>query len=1041
MLNSLIAWSIQNRFIVLVLAAVLIAFGAHLSSKADIDVLPEFAPPQVVVETQAPGMVPDQVEALVSIPLESILNGMPGVDDVRSLSLPGVSVITVIFDYGSDIYRARQVVSERLQAATSRLPDTVKAPTMLPLMPAIGDVLKVGLLSEKTSLMDLRTLADWEIKNRLLAVPGVARVLTIGGETREYQVLVSPEKLKAYNVSLSEVVRSVEQANTIAPGGYLVTPDQTISILGSARVKTISDLADSVVVVRDGTPVLLRHLARVAVAPAFKVGDTVINGQPGVYIYVTKLPGVDGLKLDRRLQAALNELKASLPPDVRVVQVFNQASFIKRSINNVLEALGLGAFLVVLVLAVFLLNWRTSIISLVAIPLSIVSALLVLKLTGGTINTMTLGGLAIAVGEVVDDAIIDVENVYRRLRENKLSDSPRPSYMVVYDACVEVRSAVVYATLIVVVVFVPVFTLPGVTGHIFAPLGFSYVIAILASLLTALTVTPALCMYFLCRDGSLPLPESEPITVARIKGLYRRTLENVLWRPGLVVFLAFSLFISTALLIPSMGEDFLPQFREDSLIVTVIARAGQSLEATTRMGGSFERTMLGRKDVTAVAQWAGRAETDDMAGGPNFSEFDIQLKPSDESLNEILKDVRYHLNEIPGIVFDVGSFISHRMDEVLSGGTKANIVIKIFGPDLAVLRSLAAETEAVARTVSGAVDVRTEPQVMLDRVSIGMDRLNASRYGITSEQFMDSIETIFQGKVVSRVLEGQRLFDLRVWIDAPFRHNLDLIKSTLIDTPSGLRIPLSTVASVRLVEGPSVISRENVTRRIVVQANTEGRDVVGTVNDIKAKIAEKVKLPRGYYIAYAGQYAAQQESSRNLLLVASLTIIAIMILLRQALGSWKLTVLVASNLPLAFIGGIIAVALTGNVLSLGSLIGFISLFGISTRNSILMISHMNALMSSGLSLEDTIMRGALDRVSPVLMTALTASFGMLPLAIMGGAGRELEQPLAIVIVGGMVSSTLLTLVVVPALYKLFMSRQTPRSQGRAEARTRGSMHP
>ncbi|MGD9679708.1 MAG: efflux RND transporter permease subunit [Candidatus Obscuribacterales bacterium] len=1041
MLNSLISWSIQNRFIVLVLAAVLIFFGVHMSSKADIDVLPEFAPPQVVVETQAPGMVPEQVEALVSIPLESILNGMPGVDDVRSLSLPGVSVITVIFDYGSDIYRARQVVSERLQMATSRLPDTVKAPTMLPLMPAIGDVLKVGLLSEKTPLMDLRTLADWEIKNRLLAVPGVARVLIIGGETREYQVLVSPEKLKAYNVSLSEVVKAVKQANSIAPGGYLVTPDQTISILGSARVKKLSDLADSVVVVRDGTPVLLRHLARVSVAPAFKVGDTVINGQPGVYIYVTKLPGVDGLKLDRRLQAALKELKDALPPDVQIVQVFNQANFIKRSINNVLEALGLGAFLVVLVLAVFLLNWRTSIISLVAIPLSIITALLVLKFTGGTVNTMTLGGLAIAVGEVVDDAIIDVENVYRRLRENKLSDSPRPAYMVVYDACVEVRSAVVYATFIVVVVFVPVFTLPGVTGHIFAPLGFSYVTAILASLLTALTVTPALCMYFLCRDGSLPLPESEPITVTKIKGLYERTLGQVLWRPGLVVFLAFSLFVSTAFLLPTMGEDFLPQFREDSLIVTVIARAGQSLEATTRMGGSFERTMLGRKDVTAVAQWAGRAETDDMAGGPNFSEFDIQLKPSDESLNEILKDVRYHLNEIPGIVFDVGSFISHRMDEVLSGGTKANIVIKIFGPDLAVLRSLASETEAAAKTVRGAVDVRTEPQVMVDRVSITMDRLNASRYGISSQQFMDSIETIFQGKVVSRVLEGQRLFDLKVWIDAPFRHNLDLIKSTLIDTPSGGRIPLSTVASVRLVEGPSVIVRENVTRRIVVQANTEGRDVVSTVNDIKARIAEKVKLPRGYYIAFAGQYAAQQESSRNLLLIACLTLIAIFILLRQALGSWKLTVLVASNLPLAFIGGIIAVALTGNVLTLGSLIGFISLFGISTRNSILMISHMNALMSSGLSLEETIMRGALDRVAPVLMTALTASFGMLPLAVMGGAGRELEQPLAIVIVGGMASSTLLTLVVVPALYKLFMSRAMPMSASRTEVRSRGSMHP
>ncbi|MBZ0185284.1 MAG: efflux RND transporter permease subunit, partial [Candidatus Obscuribacterales bacterium] len=749
-------------------------------------------------------------------------------------------------------------------------------------------------------------------------------------------------------------------------------------------------------------------------------GDTVINGSPGVYVYVTKQPGVNALKLDARLQTALKELKDVLPADVRIVQVFNQAKFINRSIENVLFALGLGGLLVVLVLAIFLLNWRTSVISLVAIPLSILSAILVIKFTGGTINTMTLGGLAIAVGEVVDDAIIDVENVYRRLRENQISANPRPAYMVVYDACLEVRSSVVYATFIVVIVFVPIFTLPGVTGHIFGPLGFSYVVAVLASLVTALTVTPAMCVYFLSKMGQVPLIDVDTFTVSSLKRLYSKVLSIVLWRPGIVVCSAICLFIAALALVPSMGQDFLPQFREDSLIVTAIGRAGQSLEATTRMGGSFERTMLGREDVTAVAQWAGRAETDDMAGGPNFAEFDIQLKPSDEPLDEILKDIRYHLDELPGIMYDVGSFISHRMDEVLSGGTKANIVVKIFGPDLAVLRELSGEVEDVLESVSGAVDVRSEPQVLVKRVSIEMDRLNASRYGLTSEDFMACIETAFQGKIVSRVLEGQRLFDLKVWIDAPFRHNLDLIKSTLIDTPTGARVPLVNVAEISIVEGPSVIMRENVTRRIVVQANTQGRDVVSTVNDIKAKISSEVKLPRGYYIAYAGQYAAQQESSRNLLFVSCLTLLGILILLRQGLGSWKLTFLVAANLPMAFIGGLIAVALTGNVLTLGSLIGFISLFGISTRNSILMISHMNALASTGLSLDQTISQGALDRVSPVMMTALTAACGMLPLAVMGGAGRELEQPLAIVIVGGMVSSTVLTLVLVPVLYKLVM---------------------
>ncbi|MBX9693886.1 MAG: efflux RND transporter permease subunit, partial [Cyanobacteria bacterium] len=731
-------------------------------------------------------------------------------------------------------------------------------------------------------------------------------------------------------------------------------------------------------------------------------------------------PGVDVVALNERLEAAIAELKAVLPPDVRVVEVFNQANFIKRSINNVLEAIAIGGFLVVVILCIFLLNWRTSIISLTAIPFSLVAALTAIKLTGGTINTMTLGGLAIAVGEIVDDAIVDVENVFRRLRENKLSEDPKPGYMVVYDACVEVRSSVVYATFIVALVFVPVLTMPGVTGHIFSPLGFSYVVAILSSLLVALTITPAMCVYFLSRDGQLP--SREPWTVTKVKEFYQPALLFVLSKPGLIVTSALVMLVATVTLIPFMGQDFLPQFKEDSLIVTAIGRAGQNLEATTRMGANFERTLMERPDVKSVAQWAGRAEMDDMSGGPNFSEFDVQLAPTDEPMERILNDIRYHLNEIPGIMFDVGSFISHRMDEVLSGGTRAQIVVKIFGPDLVVLRTLAGEVEDAMSKVKGTVDVRTEPQVVLKRVSITLDRTDASRYGVTSESFMDSIEASFQGKVVSKVLEGQRLFDLKVWIDAPFRHNIDLIKGTLVDTPSGVRVPLSQIATVELVQGPSVVMRENVTRRIVVQGNTSGRDVVGIVNEIKRVVAKDVKLPEGYYIAYAGQYAAQREATQNLLMVSSLVLLAIIVLLRHGLGSWLLTALVLSNLPMALIGGVVAVALTGNVLSLGSMIGFISLFGISTRNSILLVSHISALRSSAQPLEKAIEAGALDRLSPVLMTALTAACGMLPLAIMGGAGRELEQPMAIVIVGGLVTSTLLTLIVLPALYKLVAFR-------------------
>lgn len=1030
MLNGLIRWSIANRFVVIVLAVILFACGIYLSSNANIDVLPEFAPPQVVVETEAPGMVPEQIEALVSIPLESTLGGMPGVESIRSLSMNGVSVITVIFSYGTDIYRARQLVSERLVIAGSGLPRSVNQPQMAPLMPAIGDVLKVGLLCDKTSLMDLRTLADWDIKNRLLSVPGVARVLILGGDEKQYQVLIDPRKLKSFEVTLGEVARACEKSNLIGPGGYLVTPDQQLSIQGVARIRTIKDLENSVITIRENTPVLLKHVARVIVGPAFKLGDTSINGHPGVYIYVTKQPGVNAVKLNRRLTRALEQMKTILPEDVQVLTIFDQAYFIDRSIKNVVESISLGGVLVVVILLLFLLNWRTSVISLTAIPLSIIAALVAIKFSGGTVNTMSLGGLAIAVGEVVDDAIIDVENVYRRLRENQALENPRPSHQVVYDACLEVRSAVVYATFIVVLVFVPVFTMPGVTGHIFSPLGFSYVVAILSSLFVALTVTPALCVYFLTRRGQLP--SWEPWTVKRVREVYRSVLRVVVWRPGLVVAASVLLFVSSLVLLPFMGQDLLPQFREDSLIVTAIARAGQNLDSTVFMGANFEKTMLERPDVKSVAQWAGRAELDDMAGGPNFSEFDIQLKPSDSSLDTVLKDIRFHLNEIPGIVFDVGSFISHRMNEVLSGGTRANVVIKIFGPDLGVLRELAQESVAQMKTVSGAVDVRAEPQVVVKRVAITMDREKASRFGLTSEDFMSNVEIAYQGKIVSKVLDKQRLFDLKVWLDSPFRHNLDLIKATLIDTPSGARVPISEVAKVEVVEGPSVIVRENVTRRIVVQANTEGRDVVSVVNDIKKSLDKNVQLPQGYYIVYAGQYAAQQESTRNLLIVSLLTMVAILIVLRQGLGSWKLTLLVASNIPMAFIGGLVAVALTGNVLTLGSLIGFISLFGISTRNSILMVSHINDLREKGFGINKTVIEGALDRVAPVLMTALTAAFGMLPLAVMGGAGRELEQPLALVIVGGLVSSTALTLLVMPALFKLYL-----RSERADKSKTAG----
>ncbi|MBI4534540.1 MAG: efflux RND transporter permease subunit [Candidatus Melainabacteria bacterium] len=680
--------------------------------------------------------------------------------------------------------------------------------------------------------------------------------------------------------------------------------------------------------------------------------------------------------------------------------------------------------MVVAVLLLFLWNWRTAAISLTAIPLSLLSALVVLKITGGSINTMTLGGLAIAVGEVVDDAIVDVENVFRTLRENKARENPRPALLVIYDACSEVRSSVVYATFIVALVFLPVLTLAGVEGRLFAPLGFSYVMATMSSLVVALTVTPALCMFLLGHGNSIP--HSQPWAVTRLKQTYGKLLSSVMARPVLVLSVAGLIFLLSLSLVPFMGRAFLPEFREENLIITTVGRPGESLEATTRMGIAVERKLLEHPDVVAVGQRVGRAELDDDAGAPNFSEFDVQLKETERSLAAILIDIRGHLNQVPGIVYDVGSFISHRMDDVLSGGTRADIAIKIFGPDLGTLRKLADEVSSVLQTVKGAVDVRPETQVLVPEIHIKMDRMVAARLGITAEDLSRSLETAFNGKIVSQVLEGQRLFSLNVWYDEESRHNLDLIKSTLLDTPSGARVPLSQVAAISVSDGPNAVIREHAMRRIVVQANTFNRDVVGVVNEAKEKLLRQVSLPVGYYMVYAGQYEAQQDATARLAWMSAFTFVGILLLLNAGLGSVKSTLLIASNLPLATIGGIFAVVLTGGVVSIGSLIGFISLFGISTRNSILLVTHTNSLLRSGKPFDQAIYEGCVNRVSPVVMTALTAALGMLPLAVLGGTGRELEQPLAVVIVGGLVSSTLLTLIVIPALFKLSHARRPRR---------------
>jgi CzcA family heavy metal efflux pump len=1014
MFSGLIDWSAKNRFLIVMLALILLVWGGATVAESEMDVLPEFAPPQVVIETEAPGLVAQEVETLVSLPLEAAMNGTPGVTLVKSISQNGVSMITVIFRYGTDIYTARQLVNEKIQTVMPRLPHAVQPPSMLPVMSTVGDILKIGLSSDTLSPMELRTLADWTIRNRLLAVPGVSRVYVIGGDEKQYQVLVQPEQLRSFGVSLDQVRRAVERANVVAPAGFMVSRDRQLPIQALGRVQNLSDIGNSVVTTRQGVPVLVRHVAKVAIAPAFKVGDAMINGQPGVELVVSRQPWCNTLDVTKRVQSALAEVRRALPSEVKIVTIFRQASFIERSIDNVLWAIATGGVLVVAVLLLFLFNWRTALISLTAIPLSLLSAVLIIKAFGGSVNVMTLGGLAIAVGEVVDDAIVDVENVYRRLRENRLQGSPKSALRVVIDGCREVRSSVIYATFIVALVFLPVFTLTGTEGRIFSPLGYAYVTATLSSLVVALTLTPALCMYLLPNS----VGSKEPPVVTMVKSTYGRLVQTVLAFPRLVVLGAVVMFVAVLTLVPIMGQEFLPEFKEEALIIACLGLPGQSLEATTRMGMAVEQRLMQHTDISAIGQRAGRTEQDDDAGGPNFSEFDVQLKPTNRSLSSIIADIRKHLNDVPGITFDVGSFIQHRMEDVLSGGTRAQIAIKIFGPDLNTLRALADDVASTLKAVPGAVDVRPEPLVMVPEITVHINRDRAARYGITAEDLSRNLETAFQGVVVSQVLDNQKLFALRVTLGEQFRDSIDEIRDLLVDTPDGTLIPLSQVADVTLANSPNAVVRENVTRRIVVQANTEGRDVVSVVNDAKRRIG-KITMPQGYFVEYAGEYAAQKEASQRLFAMGALALLGILAFLRQGLRSWRSALLVAVNLPLATIGGIIAVALTGNVVSIGSLIGFISLFGISTRNSLLLVTHINHLEDEGVPQQQAIYRGCLDRVCPVLMTALTAALGMLPLAVWGGAGRELEQPLAVVVVGGLVSSTALTLLVIPALFKMF----------------------
>ena len=1016
MLSSIIKWAIARRWLVILGAMILTIWIFRTIIQMPLDVFPTFAPPQVEIQTEAPGLAPEEVESLVTLPIESAINGTPGVSAVRSSSAASISVVRVVFNWGTDIYQARQLVTERLQSARSKLPQGIETPQIAPISSPIGTIITYAFTSKTNDLMEVRRIVDWQVTNRLLAVPGVTQVIVFGGDVRQYQVLVAPEKLQAFNVSLQDVSDAVAAANVNAPGGYLITPDREKLIRGIGRIEDIEALKQSVIIARNGIPVRITDVAEVKIGAGVKRGDASVNAQKAVVAIVNKQPQADTPTVTRAVEAAMTEVKAGLPEAIQVATTFRQETYIDASIENVREALVEGSIIVALILIPFLMNWRNLAVCLAALPLSLLIGVLALNWMGQGLNTMTLGGLAVAIGSAVDDAIVDAENVYRCLRENKHSANPRPVLEVVFDGCQEVRDSVFGATIITIVVFSPIFALTGVEGSIFIPMGLGYLAAVVASSIVALTVTPALCALLLPYGH---LPEREPWVARFFKSIYLPLITFSMRRSQIIIGIAVASLIAAAIVLPSFGRIFLPEFQEQSLVNTLLLYPGSSLEATNSAASVLENKLKDNPNFQSIQVRSGRAEGDADAAGVNLTHLDVELSETGmKDRKASVELLRQEFAKVPGAAPNVGGFISHRMDEVLSG-VRSAIAVKIFGSDLTQLRILGQQVNDAMQSVEGVVDLQLEPQIPVEQIQIQFDRVAAARYGLTIGKLSETIETALNGKVVSQVLEQQQTFDLVVWLKPEARQSLDTIGNLMVDTPSGNKIPLAQVAKVQSGTGPNTINRENVSRLIVVAANAQGRDLRSVVSDIQAKVKQQVQIPAGFYIQYAGQFEAEGRASQNILLFSAIAFVVITIIMYLSVKSVASTAMIMINLPLALVGGIIAVALTGGILSIASLVGFVTLFGVATRNGLLLVDNYNTKYAAGMPLKDLLIQGSMERLNAILMTAFTSALGLAPLVVAGGPGKELLQPLSIVVLGGLFTSTALTLLVLPALYSQF----------------------
>ncbi|MBS7343361.1 MAG: efflux RND transporter permease subunit [Parabacteroides sp.] len=1020
MLNKIIHYSLHNRLVVLVCAVLLLIGGTYTAYHTDVDVFPDLTAPTVVVMTEANGMAPEEVERLVTFPVETAVNGATHVRRVRSSSTTGFSVVWVEFDWGTDIYLARQIVSEKLAIVTDDLPQNVGRPTMGPQSSILGEMMIIGLTSDTTSLLDVRTMADWTIRPRLLSTGGVAQVAVIGGDIKEYQILLDPARMKHYGIGLDQVLLVCRQMNQNANGGVLYEYSNEYIIRGVLTTTKAEELAKGVVAMTpDNTPILLEDIATVKIGGKQpKLGLASERTKPAVLVTVTKQPNTSTIELTEKLDAVMADLQKNLPSDVHVsTDIFRQSRFIDSSINNVKNSLFEGSFFVIIVLFLFLMNVRTTVISLVALPLSLLVSILTLHYLGLTINTMSLGGMAIAIGSLVDDAIVDVENVYKRLRQNRLLpvEQQRPTKDVVFDASREVRMPILNSTLIIVVSFVPLFFLTGMEGRMLVPLGIAFIVALFASTVVALTLTPVLCSYLLDRKGEKPTQDA---WVARkLRGVYEKALLFSIHHKQAVLGSTIVVFVVALGLFFTLGRSFLPPFNEGSFTINVSSLPGISLEESDKIGRRAEELLLQVPEIQTVARKTGRAELDEHALGVNVSEIEAPFELKDRSRAEVTNDVREKLSTISGANIEIGQPISHRIDAMLSG-TEANIAIKLFGTDLNRMFQIGNQIKDAVKGIEGLVDLKVEQQIERPQLTITPKRDILAKFGIPLPEFQEYVNVMLGGEVVSQVYDDGKTFDLTVKTSDESRATMDDIRNLMIDA-NGTKVPLSYVAEIRSAAGPNTINRENVRRKIVISANVSERDLRGVVNDIQQAVNEKIVLPEGYHIEYGGQFESEQAASRTLLLTSLMSLLVIFLLLYHEFKDARESGVVMINLPLALIGGVFILCLTSGEISIPAIIGFISLFGIATRNGMLLISHYTQLRSEGMALQQAVVQGSLDRLNPILMTALSSALALIPLAVNGDLpGNEIQSPMATVILGGLLSSTFLNGFIIPIIYLL-----------------------